>query len=351
MKWLITGGCGFIGTCLGDEVLGQGAEVCLLDNLSRVGSSENLQWLRGRHGSDWMFVRADVRNAASLDTCVREFKPDVIAHLAGQVAMTTSLADPRADFEINAGGTVNVLEAARAQKTPPAILYSSTNKVYGSLENLRYREDESRYSLCDYRQGLNEEIPLDAASPYGCSKLAGDQYVRDYARVFGLQTAVFRHSSMYGGRQFATSDQGWIGWFCEQAIRTRQDQKHRFTIAGNGKQVRDALHSEDLVSLYTKAAANISVVSGNVFNIGGGIDNASSLIELFRRLESKLSVRLDYEKLEPRVSDQKVFVADTTSIEVTLGWSPKVTIDSGLDRALSWTFERLGLRPSNGCVS
>lgn len=341
MSWLITGGCGFIGTSLADHLLNRGDDVLLLDNLSRVGSSDNLSWLRQRHGPGWPFSQTDIRDGDAVSRCVAEFRPDVIAHLAGQVAMTTSLAHPRLDFEINAGGTLNVLEAARSLSPSPIVLYSSTNKVYGSLEHLRYDETETRYVLPDYPIGIDEHMPLDGSSPYGCSKLAGDQYVRDYSRIYGLRTAVFRHSSMYGGRQFATTDQGWIGWFCEQAIRAKCDRSHLFDIAGTGKQVRDALNSDDLVRLYVLAALKIDLIAGGVFNIGGGIHNSLSLVELFSRLEELVGTTLRYQRLSPRVSDQKVFIADVTTIATQLGWCPLVSVTTGLEAALQWTRERL----------
>ncbi len=202
MKWLVTGGCGFIGVNLADALLRDGESVTLFDNLYREGSEQNLTWMRSRHHDSFRFVRGDVRDAEAVREAVKDDRPDAIAHLAGQVAMTTSLADPRFDFEVNAGGTLNVLEAVRLTSPETAVVFSSSNKVYGALDHLRTEELSTRYVLPDFPLGLDESAPLDGHSPYGCSKLAADQYVRDYSRVYGLRTVVLRHSSMYGGRQY-----------------------------------------------------------------------------------------------------------------------------------------------------
>ncbi len=336
MTWLITGGCGFMGANLADALLGQGTDVVILDNLSRVGSDRNLEWLRRDGRADWRFVRDDVRNPESLAKLVKEIRPDVLAHLAGQVAMTTSVEDPRLDFEVNALGTLNALEAVRAHSPETIVLYSSTNKVYGSLSYLRYEERETRYTLPDYPNGLDENLALEGDSPYGCSKLAADQYVRDYHRVFGIRTVVFRHSSMYGGRQFATFDQGWVGWFCQKALEMDNPDAPPFTISGNGKQVRDILHAEDLVSLYVKAAANIDRAAGQVYNVGGGPANSLSLLELLSKLEALTGNRMRFEKLEWRHRDQKVFIADHRKASEHMNWTPRVDADSGLAGFLDW---------------
>ena len=212
MKYLITGGCGFLGSNLASEVLKRGEKLIIVDNLSRIGSADNLIWLKKQ--GDFRFIHADIRNANDVTRVISEVKPDVIFHLAGQVAMTTSISDPRMDFEINALGTLNVLEAVRQHVPEAIVIYSSTNKVYGDLEWVKYEEIDTRYITPYYPKGFDENTPLDFRSPYGCSKGAADQYMLDYARMFDLRTVVFRHSSMYGGRQFATYDQGWIGWFC-----------------------------------------------------------------------------------------------------------------------------------------
>ena len=334
MKLLITGGCGFLGSNLAAEALRRGDEVIVFDNLSRYGASENLDWLRSQN--DFRFVHADIRNQNDVSRIIKDTRPDTIFHLAGQVAMTTSIADPRKDFEINVIGSHNLLEAVREYSPEAAVLYSSTNKVYGDLEQFTYTEKSTRYVCDQHPDGFDETITLDFHSPYGCSKGAADQYMLDYARIFGLKTVVFRHSSMYGGRQFATYDQGWIGWFCQKADEAAKGSKQKFTISGNGKQVRDVLHAEDIVSLYFSAASKMDLVSGNAFNIGGGIEASLSLLELFSLLESITRATLNYDKLPPRESDQKVFVADVTKAKQLLGWQPVVGSRDGVARMMEW---------------
>lgn len=338
MRWLITGGCGFLGSNLASEILRRDlGVVALLDNLSRTGSDRNLAWLRSL-GSPTHFP-LDVRVAADVDEAIRTFEPDVVFHLAGQVAMTTSLENPRLDFETNAMGTFNVLDALRRLSPRTVLLYSSTNKVYGDLEHLAYREDATRWVAVDYLSGFPTSLPLAFRTPYGTSKGSADQYVLDWSRTYGLRTAVFRHSSMYGSRQFGSYDQGWIAWFCACALRRAGGDPEPFTISGDGKQVRDLLHSEDMISLYFQAAESIDRIVGRAFNVGGGMQNSLSLLELLSTLERKLGVRLEYRRLPPRSSDQKVFVADVSELEAALGWRPKVGREEGLDRMLDWTRE------------
>lgn len=338
MRWLITGGCGFLGANVADCCLARGEEVVVFDNLSRVGSRQNLEWLRMRHGQDWRMVQEDIRNADAVARLVAELRPDVIVHLAGQVAMTTSLAHPRLDFETNALGSLNVLEAVRLHSGESIVLYSSTNKVYGDLEWVRYIETPTRYVAPDFPDGFNESIPLSFESPYGCSKGCADQYMLDYARMFGVRTVVFRHSSMYGGRQYATYDQGWVGWFCMQALQAaRKPGEHTFTISGNGKQVRDVLHVDDLVRLYLDCAvAHIDRAAGQVFNIGGGMAQSLSILELLSHLEQMLNVALEPQRLPPRASDQKVFVADIAKARRALGWEPHIHAQEGIAAMLQW---------------
>lgn len=335
MKYLITGGCGFLGSNLAGEALSRGEELFVVDNLSRLGSKENLNWLKSR--GSFFFQQMDVRDSENLEQLVKKIRPDFIFHLAGQVAMTTSIEDPRADFEINAGGTLNLLEAIRKYSPESALLFSSTNKVYGDLEWAEYREDEFRYTVPEYPEGFDEETRLEFHSPYGCSKGTADQYILDYARMFNLKTVVFRHSSMYGGRQFASFDQGWIGWFCGQALEILENpDREPFTISGNGKQVRDILHAKDMIALYFRAAAAIEQVRGEVFNIGGGITNSFSLLELFGFLEEELGIKMIYRNLPPRESDQRVFVADISKAKKLLNWTPKVSREEGIRLMLEW---------------
>lgn len=336
-KYLITGGCGFLGCNMAARLLRQGATVVVFDNLSRVGASENLEWLRGLGLKE--HVHGDTRHPDDVVAAMRAHRPDAVFHLAGQVAMTTSLRRPRLDFEINALGTLNVLEAVREVVPGAAFLFSSTNKVYGDLEEYEYREDETRCAMPQFPMGLPETIPLEFHSPYGCSKGAADQYVLDYARMFGLNTVVFRHSSMYGGRQFATYDQGWIGWFCGQAFLQSRGEGDTFTVSGDGKQVRDVLHADDMVDLYLGAAANIGKCRGQAFNIGGGADNSLSIIELLRFLEGELSTKLRWTHIAPRESDQRYFVADIRKVRAALGWSAAVDWRSGIRKMLEWVRE------------
>jgi CDP-paratose 2-epimerase len=334
MKLLITGGCGFLGANLGAEALRRGIHLIVLDNCSRAGSAANLGWLR-QHGQ-FDFIHGDVRQAEVMERILRDHQPDAIFHAAGQVAMTTSIANPTLDFETNVVGSFNLLESVRRWSPDSLVVYSSTNKVYGALDQFTYVEHDRRYLCLERPEGFDESTALDFQSPYGCSKGAADQYFRDYARTFGLKTVVFRHSSMYGGRQFATFDQGWIGWFCQQALHSRQPGQKPFTIAGNGKQVRDVLHADDIGSLYFSAFEKGRSLAGEVFNVGGGMANSLSLLELFDLLEQELSVTLKYEQLPPRHSDQKVFVADIRKARRLLDWSPRVTAQAGISQMLQW---------------
>ncbi len=338
MRYLITGGCGFLGSNLAAEALRRGDELCVIDNLYRVGSRENLAWLRTK--GEFLNIEGDVRDAATVMNAVADFRPDVVFHLAGQVAMTTSIKDPRLDFEINALGTLNVLEAVRSVSPKSAVIYSSTNKVYGDLEQFHYDEQPTRYVCPDAPNGFGEGVPLDFHSPYGCSKGAADQYMLDYHRIFGLHTAVFRHSSIFGGRQFSTEDQGWVGWFVRKALERLADPTTApFTICGTGKQVRDVLFVDDLIACYFSAAANIQACQGQAFNIGGGMANSLSLVELFAHLEAHLDVKLSYEGLPWRCSDQRIFVADTQKVRDYLGWQPRISMAEGLARMIDWARE------------
>ncbi|MCB9818877.1 GDP-mannose 4,6-dehydratase [Candidatus Nomurabacteria bacterium] len=340
MKFLITGGCGFLGSNLASEVLRRGDELVILDNLSRAGGEQNLAWLQTL--GDFSFFQKDVSDFNAVKEVINTHLPDVVFHLAGQVAMTTSIENPRKDFETNALGTFNVLEAVRMCVPEASIFYSSTNKVYGDLEWVEYEEGDTRYTAVNYPDGFPESMPLSFSSPYGCSKGSADQYMQDYHKVFGLKTVVFRHSSMYGGRQFATADQGWIGWFCEKAVDEKYGNGGVFTISGDGKQVRDLLHADDMTALYFAAVENMDVLAGKVFNIGGGMKFSLSLLELFALLEKKLNVALRYEKLPWRKSDQKVFVADIKSIFELTGWQPKVNPEIGVGKMLDWVTKNYG---------
>jgi len=340
MKYLITGGCGFLGSNLALEVLDKGEELYILDNLYRESSYKNLKWLKSK--GKFKFIHSDIRNLNDVENAIKSIKPDVIFHLAGQVAMTTSLENPRMDFEVNTFGSLNILESVRKYSPDSIIIYASTNKVYGDLNYLKYQEKETKYIAVDYPNGFNENLNLDFHSPYGCSKGAADQYMLDYARIFGLKTVVFRHSSMYGGRQFATYDQGWIGWFCQKAIEVKRSiLKEPFTISGTGKQVRDILYIKDVVDLYFKTIEKIEEAKGQAFNIGGGMKNSLSLLELFSFLEKKLNIKIDYIQTFTRKSDQKVFISHNNKVRSLTNWRPHVNKVEGIRMMLDWLKENI----------
>jgi CDP-paratose 2-epimerase len=337
-NYLITGGCGFVGSNIAARLIEKGEKVTLLDNLSRFGSSHNLEWLQGLGSLD--FIPCDTADAGALAKAVQGLRPDVVFHLAGQVAMTTSVKDPYNDFRTNVLGTMNLLETLRMNAPEAALLYSSSNKVYGSLAGVRLTEEATRYAALDYELGVDERAPLDFRTPYGCSKGAADQYVLEYARTYGLRTAVFRHSTIYGGRQHSTFDQGWVGWFCMQALAQKKNPSSEpFTISGDGKQVRDLLHVEDAVSCYLEAARQIDGIKGEAFNIGGGAANSCSLLELFRMLEGMLGISLKFTKLDWRHEDQRFFVADNSKISTATGWMPQVSREEGVSKTLAWVKE------------
>src|ERR1035437_8967293 len=340
MNALITGGCGFVGSNLAAHLLDlDGAhKVTVFDNLSRHGASANLAWLHTLSTAERNpveFVHGDIRNAFDIEAVVRALQPDVIFHLAGQVAMTTSMQSPRRDFEINVLGSVNVLESVRQYTPGTAIVYASSNKVYGNLEYLDLVETEPRYAPRASQRGVDESAAIEFHTPYGCSKGAADQYMLDYARGFGLNTVVFRHSTIYGGRQFATYDQGWVGWFCRQALELRHDPaREPFTISGDGKQVRDLLHVSDAIRCYLAAVEHVAAARGTAFNIGGGMPNSMSLLELFAHLEQRLGVKMTYRRLPWRHSDQKFFVANNARAGKVLGWTPAISKEMGIEDAL-----------------
>jgi CDP-paratose 2-epimerase len=345
MKALITGGCGFVGSNLAAYLIAQdrASKVTVFDNLSRHGASSNLAWLRtltsaGQYPIE--FLHGDIRNPFDTEVAVKTLQPDVIFHLAGQVAMTTSVLSPRRDFEINVLGSINVLEAVRQYTPATVIVYASSNKVYGNLDHLDLVEADTRYQPRSAGKGVDESTAIEFHTPYGCSKGAADQYMLDYARGYGLNTVVFRHSTIYGGRQFATYDQGWVGWFCRQAIESKaKPSRPPFTVSGDGKQVRDLLHISDAVRCYVAAYEHSAAARGQAFNIGGGMENSMSLLELLRYLEDRLDLKLNYTHLPWRQSDQKFFVADNSKARRILHWAPVTTREQGLDTVLDWENE------------
>lgn len=335
MKILVTGGCGFLGSNLAAEALRRGHQISIYDDLSRRGADRNLAWLQEQ--GEFEMHRADVADMAKIAGVVAALRPDLVFHTAGQVAMTTSVSNPRRDFETNTLGSFNLLEALRLHSPESIVIFSSTNKVYGDLDNYDYTETATRY-VCDaFPEGFPETTPLDFRTPYGCSKGAADQYIRDYCLSFGLRSVVFRHSSIFGGRQFASYDQGWIGWFVQQAVESQaQPGREPFTISGNGKQVRDVLFASDLTDCYFMAAERIADSAGQAFNIGGGMANSLSLLELFAILEAELDITLRYTRLPPRESDQRVFVANLVKAYDSFGWQPRVTKEAGIRRMIDW---------------
>ena len=335
MKILINGGCGFLGSNLAAYGIRNGYDVTLFDNLSRLGAARNLEWLKTF--GKFTFVYGDARNKNDLETAIKNGRFDTVFHLAGQVAMTTSIENPYKDFEINTLGTINLLDSVRKYSPNTSIFYSSTNKVYGDLEQYDYIEGDKRYICKQFPNGFDETVPLDFRSPYGCSKGAADQYILDYHRIYGLKTAVFRHSSMYGSRQFATYDQGWVGCFVAKALELyKHSDSEPFTISGNGKQVRDILHADDMISLYYTALEHMDKICGNAYNIGGTMAQSLSLLELFDILNDLLGIEMKYTQLPVRCSDQKVFVADTSKIQSKINWIPKVTAWDGLKKMVEW---------------
>lgn len=335
MKLLINGGCGFLGSNLASYGIQNGFDVTVFDNMSRLGSDWNREWLHSC--GDFTFIHGDTRNKNDVENVIREGHFDAIFHLAGQVTMTKSITDPYKDFEVNALGAMNVLEALRKYSPDTAIIFSSTNKVYGDLEDYTYEETPTRYVCKEFPNGFDESVPLDFRSPYGCSKGCADQYMLDFSRIYGIKSVVFRHSSMYGSHQFATYDQGWVGWFVAKAIeKYKNPNSEPFTISGNGKQVRDLLQARDMINLYFTALDRVEDIYGQAYNIGGTMAQSLSLLELFAILEKILGIKLKYTQLLPRQSDQKVFVADITKIKNKIGWEPKVTALDGVTQMIEW---------------
>lgn len=329
--YLITGGAGFIGSNYADHLLGQNKRVRIFDNLSRRGADRNLEWLREKHGPEsFELIVGDVRQADQIEAAARE--TDVIAHLAGQVAVTSSVENPRLDFEANALGAFNVLEAARLSGRKPFVLYASTNKVYGGMADSRIIEQDRRYVYADLPKGVSEGQPLDFHSPYGCSKGSADQYVRDYARIFEIPSVVFRQSSIFGRRQFGIEDQGWLAWLVIAAVTNKP-----ITIFGDGKQVRDLLDVRDLVIAYESAVEKGEQVAGEVFNIGGGLDNTLSIWHEFGpMLEEMLGREIKVSWGKARPGDQKVYISDISKVTKKLDWSPKIGVEQGARDYVNW---------------
>ncbi|MAT43127.1 MAG: CDP-paratose 2-epimerase [Anaerolineaceae bacterium] len=330
-KYLITGGAGFIGSNYVSRLIKRGEEVIVYDNLSRDGAKKNLQWLTVTFGEDgFTLIPEDVRDQEKIQTAAKDV--DVIVHLAGQVAVTTSVLNPREDFDINALGTFNVLEAARLSGRQPIVLYASTNKVYGGMEDILVEEGETQYFYRDFPYGISEDRLLDFHSPYGCSKGSGDQYVRDYSRIYGLPSVVLRQSCIYGPRQFGIEDQGWVAWFLIASIMNRP-----ITIFGDGKQVRDLLYVEDLLDAYDAVINQIDQAAGQVYNIGGGPQNVMSVWKDFGPiLEENLGYKVEVKSGDWRPGDQRIYVSDIRKAERELNWTPQVSVKDGIKKLYDW---------------
>jgi len=331
-KIVITGGNGFIGCNAADFFASKAEKITIIDNYSRKGCKDNEEWLKQSH-SNINFVNADI--SKDFEVLKKEFfESDAVIHLAAQVAVTTSVKDPRADFNDNAIGTFNVLEAARTSADNASILFSSTNKVYGGMESIEIIEGKERYSYKNYPDGIPESSVLDFYSPYGCSKGAADQYTRDYARIYGLNTTVFRQSCIYGKRQFGVEDQGWVAWFTIASVLNKP-----ITIYGDGKQVRDVLSVEDLIKAYELALKNKNKSKGKIFNTGGGPKNTLSLLELINLLEQFNGRKINFSFSDWRPGDQPVYISDIKKIENELKWSPSTNAEQGIKQLFDWVKE------------
>lgn len=332
MKIVITGGAGFIGCNSADYFLQQSHEVVVFDNLSRTGTADNLKWLRERHADRLQFCQGDVRDFDALASVVPG--ANVVLHLASQVAVTTSVQDPREDFEINALGTFNALEAVRLNAPEATFLYASTNKVYGGMESVGIVEHDGRYTYAGYGHGIPETYPLDFHSPYGCSKGAGDQYTLDYSRIYGLNTVSFRQSCIYGPRQFGVEDQGWVAHFVIAAVTGKT-----INIYGDGRQVRDVLHVADLIRAYESAIERIDICCGQAINVGGGPENTLSIWSEFGPMLAQLkgaTVPVEFGPWRP--GDQRVFMADVRKAEQLLAWRPTITPAQGIADLYQWVY-------------
>lgn len=331
---LIIGGCGFIGSNLAAKLLREKKTVVVFDNLSRPGSEKNLEWLdmlSRKCPHKFFFVRGDiVHDTRLLAFVVSQAK--VIYHLAAQVAVTSSVINPSFDFEVNALGTFNVLEAVRKNNIDAILIYSSTNKVYGGMDDVTVLEKKTRYKYKDLKNGISENQPLDFHSPYGCSKGTGDQYVRDYSRIYGIKTVVFRQSCIYGPRQFGVEDQGWLAWFIIALMK-----KKKITIYGDGKQVRDVLYVGDLINAYSLAVKKINKVSGQIFNIGGGLKYSISVWSEFQPiLENHFKRKIKVEMGDWRPGDQKIYISNNHKAHKYLNWKPRVSPKEGIKKLYQW---------------
>jgi CDP-paratose 2-epimerase len=328
MRVLITGGLGFIGVNTALDFFKNGHDISIIDNLSRKGNIENYTHLQ--ENIKFTLYNRDIRNYFDMENIFKSNKFDVVIHLAAQVAVTSSVKNPREDFEINCLGTFNILECLRLHCPDVIMLYSSTNKVYGNFKS-KIEEKEFRYVYGGDVSGINEEQNLDFHSPYGCSKGSADQYARDYNRIYGLKTVVLRQSCIYGPNQFGIEDQGWVSWFSIASLFNK-----KFTIYGDGKQVRDVLHVYDLIELYKSVIKNIDTCSGNIYNAGGGPENTMSLLELIKLIENKLGEKLTYGYSDWRPGDQKIYISDISKIKNDTEWQPVIDVETGVCMMIDW---------------
>lgn len=328
---LITGGAGFIGVNTAKAFFQDGWDVSVLDNLSRKGAENNLQWLQKECESKINFFHVDIRDFDRVSEVVRLVKPDMLLHLAAQVAVTTSYLNPREDFEINALGSFNIMEAVRLLSPESFVLYASTNKVYGGMEETSVTLKENGYHFSDLVDGVKESQPLDFHSPYGCSKGVADQYTIDYARIYDLKTCSFRQSCIYGTRQFGIEDQGWVAWFTIAAKLNKP-----ITLYGDGWQTRDVLNVKDLSMAYMAAWKHRNTISGQAFNIGGGPNNTLCLRDLLKFLESELNIDLNPQFAPSRPGDQPVFICDISKALTHLEWSPTINVYDGVKELIDW---------------
>jgi CDP-paratose 2-epimerase len=326
---LITGGAGFIGCNAARFFRARNWGVTVLDNLSRQGTDKNLEWLRDNTSFD--FEQVDIRDRASVDRVLSEQRYEAVLHLAAQVAVTTSVTDPSTDFAVNAMGTFHVLDAIRRFCPEAVFINASTNKVYGKIVGAEYDLREGRYAYTNRPFGIGELEPLDFLSPYGCSKGAADQYALDFARIYQIPATSFRQSCIYGPRQFGVEDQGWVAWFAIASLLGRD-----ITIFGDGRQVRDVLHVEDLVRAYEAAIRAPDKVAARAFNVGGGPGSILSLLDLIQMLEERLKRRIPLRFDDWRPGDQRVYVSDIRKLETVLGWKPEIDATTGIAHLIDW---------------
>jgi CDP-paratose 2-epimerase len=349
-KILITGGAGFIGSNAARYFGTRNWNVTVLDNLSRAGTDKNLQWLRD--GTTFDFEQVDVRDQPRIDCVLSDNRFDAVLHLAAQVAVTTSVADPRTDFAVNALGTFNVLDAVRRHCPGAVFIYASTNKVYGKIAAAACELRGSRYAYVDRPYGIGENEPLEFLSPYGCSKGAADQYALDFARIYQIPATSFRQSCIYGPRQFGVEDQGWVAWFAIASMLGRD-----ITIFGDGKQVRDVLHVDDLLRAYEAAIRAPDKVAQQAFNVGGGPDRALSLLELVGMLASRLGRAIPLRWDDWRPGDQQVYVSDIRKLDTVLGWKPEIGVTAGVAQLMDWVeqnrkvFQTIGEKAQGSILS